>query len=52
MDESLRELVLAHAPVQLIRDRASERGVRSLRQEGLRAVSEGLTTLEEIAKYL
>lgn len=52
MDESLRELVLAHAPVQLIRERASERGMRSLRQEGLRAVSEGLTTLEEIAKHL
>jgi len=52
MDESLRELVLTHAPVQLIRDRAGERGVCSLRQEGLRAVSDGLTTLEEIAKYL
>ena len=51
LSEPLRELVAAGAPAHLIRQSAREQGMRSLRAEGLRAVFDGATTLEEILSY-
>ena len=51
MTEALRELVTDEAPVLRMQQRAREEGVRSLREDGLRAVFAGETTLEEVLKY-
>jgi type IV pilus assembly protein PilB len=51
MTEPLRELVSQKAPAQLLSDQARQLGLRTLREEGLRAVMSGVTTLEEIAKH-
>ena len=50
--EPLRELVARKAPAQLIRQKAAEEGMRPLREDGLRAARNGVTTLEELAKYI
>jgi len=51
MTESLRELVVARAPTLRIRRRAIEQGMRTLRDDGLRAIFNGATTIEEVVKY-
>lgn len=51
MDESLRELVSHEAPVQSIRQKARETGLRTLRDQALQAAEDGVTTLEEVARH-
>ncbi|MDB6095041.1 MAG: type secretion system protein [Verrucomicrobia bacterium] len=51
MNAPLRALVTTGASVQEIRRKAKEQGVRSLREDGLRAVFAGQTTFEEMLKY-
>ena len=51
LTEPLRELAKAKVPVRLIRQKARELGMRTLREDALRAVDAGNTTLEEILKY-
>ena len=51
MTESMRELISQKAPTGVIRDEARKLGLRTLREEGLRAAWNGVTTLEEIAKH-
>ena len=51
MTEALRELVTEEAPALRMRQRARDEGMRSLRDDGLRAVFAGETTLEEVLKY-
>ena len=51
LSEPLRELVTQRAPAQVIRQKARELGMRTLREEGLRAVEAGITTIEEVLKY-
>jgi type IV pilus assembly protein PilB len=51
MTEALRELVTEEAPALRMQQKARQEGVRSLRDDGLRAVFAGETTLEEILKY-
>ncbi len=51
MTDSLRELVVRGVPAGELRQRAVEQGMRSLREDGLRALIAGETTLEEVAKY-
>ncbi|MFA5056722.1 MAG: GspE/PulE family protein [Opitutaceae bacterium] len=50
MDDPLRELVLQRAPAAVIKARAVERGMQTLRAAGLDAVQAGLTTIEELAR--
>ena len=52
MDETLRELVLSRAPAAAIQQRAVAGGMETLRAAGLRAVLDGLTTLEEVRRYV
>ncbi|HTX64963.1 MAG TPA: GspE/PulE family protein [Opitutaceae bacterium] len=49
-DEPLRELMLQRAPAALLKQRARERGMETLREAGVRAVAEGRTSLEEVAR--
>jgi general secretion pathway protein E len=48
MDDEMRELIVARAPAQKIKQAAQSRGTRSLRESALDLVRAGETTLEEI----
>jgi len=48
--EPIRELVLAHASSQQIKQKAVSQGMRTLRQDGLRKVLQGLTTISEVIR--
>src|SRR6185295_6968 len=50
LDDEMRELIMANASTQLLRDAARKRGMRTLRQAGLIGIFEGLTTIEEVVK--
>jgi general secretion pathway protein E/type IV pilus assembly protein PilB len=50
LDESIQELIYSKADASAIRSRAIELGMRTLRQDGLRKVSAGMTGLEEVIR--
>ncbi|MBP7937656.1 MAG: Flp pilus assembly complex ATPase component TadA [Phycisphaerae bacterium] len=50
MNDELRDLVMKHASTALLRDSAKKAGLRSLRENGLMAIFEGLTTIEEVVR--
>ncbi len=49
--EPIRELINMRAPSGVIRARALELGMRTLREDGIRSVLDGVTTVEEVLKY-
>jgi type IV pilus assembly protein PilB len=49
-DDDLRELVMQEASTQVLRAEAQKRGMRTLRQGGLLALYDGLTTIDEVVK--
>ncbi|MGO9609364.1 MAG: type II secretion system ATPase GspE [Verrucomicrobiia bacterium] len=49
--EPIRELVNMRAPAGVIRARALELGMRTLREDGIRSILDGETTVEEVLKY-
>lgn len=49
--EPIRELINMRAPAGVIRGRALELGMRTLREDGIRSVLDGVTTVEEVLKY-
>ncbi len=51
MSEALRDLVTQKAPTLVIRQKAIEQGMRTLRDDGLRAIFDGHTSIEEVVKY-
>ena len=51
MSEAVRDLVAQRAPTLMIRQKALEQGMRTLRDDGLRAIFDGHTTIEEVIKY-
>ena len=51
MNPKLNELVLNSAPTVVIRDKARELGMETMREEGVRAILNGETTMEEVLKY-
>ncbi|MSU22915.1 MAG: type II secretion system protein GspE [Opitutus sp.] len=51
LTEAVRDLVVARAPTLMIRQKAIEQGMRTLRDDGLRAIFDGHTTIEEVIKY-
>ncbi len=51
MSEAVRDLVVQRAPTLMIRQKALEQGMRTLRDDGLRSIFDGHTTIEEIIKY-
>lgn len=49
--DSIRELINNRAPTLALKQKALEQGMRSLRDDGLRAIFDGNTTIEEVLKY-
>ncbi len=50
MDDDLRELVMKQASTNVLRAAARKRGMRSLRENGLIAIYEGQTTIDEVVR--
>jgi type IV pilus assembly protein PilB len=51
MSEAIRDLVVQKAPTLVIKQKALEQGMRTLRDDGLRAIFDGATSIEEVVKY-
>jgi type IV pilus assembly protein PilB len=51
IDDPIRTLINEHAPAVILREKAIELGMISLRQDGIRAVFEGHTTVDEVLRY-
>jgi type IV pilus assembly protein PilB len=49
--DPLRDLINNRAPTVLIRQKAIELGMTTLREDGLRSIYDGITTIEEVVKY-
>ena len=49
--DAIRELINNRAPTLAIKQKALEQGMRSLRDDGLRAIFDGNSTIEEVLKY-
>ncbi len=51
VSDPIKEMINERKPTLVIRDKAMELGMRTLREDGLRNVLDGYTTVEEIMKY-
>jgi type IV pilus assembly protein PilB len=51
MSDPLRELVNEKAPTLIIREKARELGMRTLREDGIRLILDGYTTVDEVLRY-
>jgi type IV pilus assembly protein PilB len=49
--DPIRELINERAPTVVLKQKAIELGMVTLRQDGLRSIFEGDTTIEEVLKY-
>ncbi len=52
LDDALRDLIVARAPLSQIKQRAREQGLRPLAEVALDLVRQGLTTLEEVDRVV
>jgi len=50
IDDELRELIMKEASTNVLRAHARKRGMRTLRESGLLAIYEGLTTIDEVVR--
>ncbi|MCS7033700.1 MAG: ATPase, T2SS/T4P/T4SS family [Phycisphaerae bacterium] len=50
LDDDLRDMIIKHASTQVLRVEARKRGMRTLRQAGLYAIYDGITTIEEVVR--
>ena len=50
LDDNLRDMIMNHASTNVLRTASRQRGLRSLRDSGLLAIYEGLTTIEEVVR--
>ncbi|HXI69846.1 MAG TPA: GspE/PulE family protein [Verrucomicrobiae bacterium] len=51
VSEAIRALINERAPTVVVRQKAVELGMITLREDGLRAIFEGDSTIEEVVKY-
>ena len=51
MSDPIRELINKRAPGVVLKQKAVELGMSTLRQDGLRCIYDGETTIEEVLKY-
>ncbi len=49
--DPIRDLINLRKPTLVIRDKAVELGMRTLREDGIRCILDGYTTVEEVLKY-
>ncbi|KQZ33508.1 GspE/PulE family protein [Duganella sp. Root1480D1] len=50
IDDTLREMIVAQAPISALKEQAAKSGLISLRSAALQAVQDGETTLEEVGR--
>ena len=50
MDDEMRELVIQDASTAILRRHARKKGMRTLRESGLLAIYEGLTSVDEVLR--
>ena len=50
LDDDLRDMIVKHASTQILRAEAKKRGMRTLRQSGLMAIYDGITSIEEVVR--
>jgi len=50
VDDTIQRLIFDHSPATVLRARAREMGMRTLREDGLLKVASGMTTLEEVLR--
>ena len=50
IDDDARKLIYDRVPTSVLRARAREMGMRTLREDGIRKVLGGLTTPEEVIR--
>jgi general secretion pathway protein E/type IV pilus assembly protein PilB len=50
VDDEIQHMIFEKAPASELRERAREQGMRTLREDGLRKVASGMTTLEEVLR--
>jgi type IV pilus assembly protein PilB len=50
LDDDMRDMIIKHASTQILRLEAKKRGMRTLRQSGLLAIYDGITTIEEVVR--
>jgi len=48
LDDELRDMILARKSTNVMREAARKRGMRALREVGLLAIYDGMTTIEEV----
>ena len=51
ISDSLRTMITQRAPTLVLKQKAIEVGMRPLREDGLRCIFDGHTTIEEVLKY-
>ncbi|MBX3739413.1 MAG: type II/IV secretion system protein [Akkermansiaceae bacterium] len=51
INDPIRELITARAPTVVLKQKAIELGMNTLREDGLRNIYLGTTTIEEVLKY-
>ena len=51
VNDALRQLITAKVPTLVLKQKAIELGMRTLRDDGLRAIFDGATTVDEVLKY-
>ena len=47
----IRELINKRAPTLIIREKARELGMRTMREDGVRSILDGYTTVDEVLRY-
>jgi type IV pilus assembly protein PilB len=50
LDDQLREMIIEDASINVLRVEARQRGMRTLRENGLLAIYEGQTTIDEVVR--
>ncbi len=50
VDDTIQRLIFDHAPATLLRQRAREMGMRTLREDGMLKVANGMTSLSEVLR--
>jgi type II secretory ATPase GspE/PulE/Tfp pilus assembly ATPase PilB-like protein len=52
VDDEMRDLIIAHKSAQEIKAKAREKGMRTLMENGMLLVEQGLTSKEEILRVV
>jgi len=50
LDDAMRDMIVQHASTQILRHEAKKRGMRTLRDCGLMAIFDGVTSIEEVVR--